>query len=130
MRRFVLHRVKDDSGISGTGKVLEGCVTSSGKCFCEWLGETPSDCIYPSFAAFNKIHVLSHPGTAVVVWLDSQEIQVEELIKAVQELREKLDKAITTAAAPIVRPHMNFNGTLCDSPKHKSMGGYCPDCQP
>jgi len=35
-KRFYLNRIKDETGISRTGRVLEGVLTQSGKVFVEW----------------------------------------------------------------------------------------------
>lgn len=129
MRRFYMERVRDESGISGTGKVLEGCVTSSGKCFVEWLGDVPSDCIYPSFNSFKKVHVDSHPHTAVIVWLDTQELRLEELMSEVSKLKEKLELAIAFGLVKPAPTGKGFHGT-CHSSKHKTDSGYCVDCMP
>lgn len=80
MRRFFMHRHIDQSGISGTGKVLEGVVTSSGKCFVEWRPPVTSDCIYPSFEMFKKIHLDGHPGCSEIIWMDPEEHEVIAVI--------------------------------------------------
>jgi hypothetical protein len=52
----------DESGVSGTGKVLEGCIFSDGTCVIRWCTpKTPSTTgIYDSFKDFYKIHVEAH----------------------------------------------------------------------
>lgn len=63
-------RESDESGVSGTGKVLEGCVFKDGTTVIRWCvnGKPNSTAIYESFEAFELIHVTSHPtnGTKFV----------------------------------------------------------------
>jgi hypothetical protein len=66
---FEMIRHNDDSGISGTGVVAEGCVFSTGKTIVQWLGATPCIHAWDSFAAFKKIHIDSHPdNNTELVW--------------------------------------------------------------
>lgn len=63
VRTFEVFRVEDETGISGSGKVLEGCVFSDGECVVRWVAETSpghSTSIFPSFGSFMSIHVSPH----------------------------------------------------------------------
>ncbi len=70
-RRFYMMRHSDVSGVSGTGKVLEGVQLPSGKIVVEWRPPLVSVCLYNSIADFEAIH--SHEGKANIVWLDDKE---------------------------------------------------------
>lgn len=67
MKVFQMIRQKDESKISGTGKVLEGVVFPSGKCVVCWNSETPSIEVWDSFEAFHKIHIGSHPSNGTIL---------------------------------------------------------------
>ena len=68
---FEMIRHNDDSGISGTGLILEGCVFSTGKCVVTFNGPTPSIIVWDSFDQFKKIHIDSHPdNNTELVWYD------------------------------------------------------------
>jgi len=72
MQAFEMIRKADESGVSGTGKVLEGIVFGDGQTVIRWC--TPhtaaSTAIYPDFASFKKIHIDSHPTNGTeIVWL-------------------------------------------------------------
>lgn len=69
-RRFFLLRLKDETGISRTGRVLEGIVTQSGKVIAEWRPPHSTVGIYKDFNEFKLIHVDCHPSCNKVVWLD------------------------------------------------------------
>lgn len=69
-KRFYLNRTNDETGISRTGRVLEGCLLQSGKVVTEWRPPMSTIGIYNSFDEFLKIHVLCHPSCSEVVWLD------------------------------------------------------------
>lgn len=66
---FKMIRNDDDSGISGTGTVVEGVVYSDGSVVVRWLGATPCKAHWDSFDAFKKIHIESHPdNNTEIVW--------------------------------------------------------------
>ena len=68
MRRFYLNRFRDCSGISGTGRVLEGVLFPSGKVVVEWKGDHHSIGVYESIEEFFFVH--SHGDSAELVWID------------------------------------------------------------
>jgi hypothetical protein len=63
MRRFVMHRERDVSGVSGTGVVLEGVLFSTGVVVIHWLTPPPrgSISVFDSIDQFLAIHVAPHP---------------------------------------------------------------------
>ena len=63
MRRFVMHRHHDASGVSGTGLVLEGVLFSTGVVVIHWLTPPPrgSISVFDSLDQFLGIHVKPHP---------------------------------------------------------------------
>jgi hypothetical protein len=72
---FTLIRNKDATGISGTGKVLDGVVFHTGQVVVCWRTDTNQEtgfssiAIYPSWEAFKHIHIDSHPeNESEVVW--------------------------------------------------------------
>jgi hypothetical protein len=73
MRRFYLSRIKDETGVSRTGRVLEGVLTQSGKVVTEWRPPHSTIGIYNSMEEFMLIHVDCHPSCNEVVWLDLDE---------------------------------------------------------
>ncbi len=70
-KRFVLQRVEDESGISGTGVVAEGTLFTSGKVALAWVSDICSVTIYNSIEEVVAIH--SHGGKTQVVWLDVED---------------------------------------------------------
>jgi hypothetical protein len=70
MRRFYLDRTKDETGVSRTGRVLEGVLTQSGRVIVEWRPPHASLGIYGSLAEFCTIHVDCHPSCSTIIWLD------------------------------------------------------------
>lgn len=67
MTLFQLHRIEDESGVSGTGIVAEGVVFTSGKCAMCWLTKHTSVAVYDSIADLEAIH--GHNGKTRVVYL-------------------------------------------------------------
>ena len=68
MRRFLLQRDVDVSGVSGTGIVAAGVQFADGTVVMRWLGETPSTVIHSSLANVERIH--GHGGNTQVDWID------------------------------------------------------------
>lgn len=79
-RLFTLIRKIDPSGISGTGRVLDGVIFHTGQVVTCWrtdlnVNEKGIDAystlgIYPSYEAFLHVHVKPHPdGASVVTFL-------------------------------------------------------------
>lgn len=68
IRRFVLNRSEDFSGISGTGVVAEGLEFSDGSCVLRWRTKYSSTCIYKSILELEHIH--GHEGRTKVVFID------------------------------------------------------------
>jgi hypothetical protein len=68
--RFYLNRIQDETGVSRTGRVLEGVLTQSGKVITEWRPPMSTIGIYNTLQEFLTIHVDCHPSCNEVVWLD------------------------------------------------------------
>lgn len=68
MRRFILRRHADVSGISGTGIVAEGVLFSTGYCAMTWLGPLTSLTFFHSPEVLINIH--GHGGKTVMEFLD------------------------------------------------------------
>jgi hypothetical protein len=78
MRRFVMHRVHDVSGVSGTGLVLEGVLFSTGVVVVHWLTPPPrgSISVFDSLDQFLAIHVRPHPDNeSMIVFEDGEQLQ-------------------------------------------------------
>jgi hypothetical protein len=68
MRRFLLHRTSDATGMSGTGVVAEGVQFLDGNIAMHWLSTHTSTAIYADIIDVETIH--GHHGDTTVVWLD------------------------------------------------------------
>ncbi len=70
-RLFTMIRTHDISGVSGTGRVLDGVVFGNGKVSVCWRHSMNSVAIYDSFECFLSIHVDSHPTNETeIIWLN------------------------------------------------------------
>lgn len=68
MRRFLLRRVQDVNGVSGTGIVAEGVMFSSGWVALTWLTHLNSMAFYHSIDTLTTIH--GHEGRTQVEFVD------------------------------------------------------------
>lgn len=71
-RLFSLIRHMDESGISGTGRVLDGVIFHTGQVVICWRTDLNSEklgyssiAIYPSWEAFLQVHIQPHPPGAM-----------------------------------------------------------------
>jgi hypothetical protein len=65
---FVLNRIDDESGVSGTGIVAEGVEFSDGTAVLRWRSHIASTAVYDSIRALNAIH--GHDGKTKVRYLN------------------------------------------------------------
>lgn len=76
---FTLVRHMDETGVSGTGRVLDGVVFHTGQVVVCWRTDLNPDqpgfsslAIYPSWEAFLHVHVHPHPdGAAEIHFFDT-----------------------------------------------------------
>jgi len=67
LRRFVLRRAADPTGVSGPGLVAAGVQLPSGKCVMEWA---PPSGITLHASAAELIAIHGHGGATVLEWID------------------------------------------------------------
>jgi hypothetical protein len=68
MRRFVMDRDVDVSGVSGTGVVAEGVVFTDGTAVLRWTVEYKSTAVYNSVGELISVH--GHGGSTRLHWID------------------------------------------------------------
>ena len=74
MKLFQMIRNADESGVSGTGKVLQGVVFDDGTVCVRWCvdGKANSTVFYNSFKDFKAIHIDSHPTNGSEIhWINA-----------------------------------------------------------
>jgi hypothetical protein len=78
MRRFIMRREFDCSGVSGTGVVLEGVAFSTGVVVIHWLTPPPrgSISVFDSLDQFLAIHVRPHPTNRTLLEFEDGEHMV------------------------------------------------------
>lgn len=82
MRRFLLWRKQDPTGVSGTGIVAEGIQFADGVCGVRWHGEHATTTIHASLASVKHIHL--HGGATRILWADPAQSGPQEA----SEIRE------------------------------------------
>jgi hypothetical protein len=69
LRTFHFERLEDTSGVSGCGRVAEGCLfTDTGEAVVHWLGKCGSINIYHSLADVEFVH--GHGNKTKIVFDD------------------------------------------------------------
>lgn len=73
-RLFTMIRRADESGVSGTGRVLDGAVFHTGQVVVCWRSDLNIDqpgfsslAVYASWEAFLHVHVRPHPANATEI---------------------------------------------------------------
>lgn len=78
MRRFFLDRQLDASGVSGRGRVAEGCEFDNGWCALTWMTGKATLAWYSSIEELESIH--GHGGATRITWVDEEnEVKDEDL---------------------------------------------------
>jgi hypothetical protein len=72
IRTFTVHRHYDETGVSGEGIVIEGCVLATGQCLVHWLYPPPRGgiAIFDSMSDFVKVHINPHPSNRTIITYD------------------------------------------------------------
>ena len=73
---FTICRQGDESGVSGTGVVIEGVQYATGQVVLHWLTPVPrgSIAIFESLNEFKKVHVNPHPDNKTIIkWSDGRQ---------------------------------------------------------
>lgn len=66
MRTFELHRIEDETGVSGTGIIAQGIQFDDGSCSLRWLTEHKSTALYEDIRTLERIH--GHNGKTKIVY--------------------------------------------------------------
>lgn len=77
MRRFLLIRHEDESGISGVGPIAEGVQFMNGQCVLNWITEHQSMGIYPNIREMMAIH--GHGGKTIIHFYDKEFSKPEDV---------------------------------------------------
>lgn len=89
MRIFYLNRIKDISGMSGTGRVADGIEFGDGHVALRWNTNTASTEIWDSIAQVEQIH--GHEGATEIVFLeDDKDDEYVEDMPNIHELEKSL----------------------------------------
>jgi hypothetical protein len=88
IRTFTMCRRSDETGISGTGVVVEGVLLATGQVILHWLSPPPigSIAIFNSMNDFVEIHILSHLNNGTIITFDDGEQMVYN-IDGTKEIR-------------------------------------------
>lgn len=75
-RLFSMIRQADESGVSGTGRVLDGALFHNGQVVICWRSQAhpySSLGIYPTWEDFEFLHITSHPTNGTIIeWHDER----------------------------------------------------------
>lgn len=66
MRGFTLHRMDDETGVSGTGVVAWGVVWPDKSVSMRWVSATPSFLSYQCIEHVQAVH--GHHGKTIIIW--------------------------------------------------------------
>lgn len=70
-RRFMLVRVEDETGVSGTGVVAWGLEFPDGHAVTRWNSKIAQTCAWDSIADVVAVH--GHDGKTRIRWLDEED---------------------------------------------------------
>ena len=70
MRRFVLQRKVDISGVSGTGIVAEGVEFSDGSVVLRWISNNPTSVVFHDNGLESVEAIHGHQGSTIIHFID------------------------------------------------------------
>ena len=75
IRAFTVYRNDDESGVSGTGVVIEGVKLATGQAVIHWLYPPPRGgiAVFDSMDDFIKVHVLPHQINKTIITYEDGE---------------------------------------------------------
>jgi len=75
IRAFTVYRDDDQTGVSGTGVVIEGVKLATGQAVIHWLYPPPRGgiAIFDSMDDFIKVHILPHPTNKTIITYEDGE---------------------------------------------------------
>tara|TARA_A100001391_G_C5047614_1_gene272535 strand:- start:397 stop:804 length:408 start_codon:yes stop_codon:yes gene_type:complete len=99
IRTFTVCRINDESGVSGTGIVIEGITLATGQCVVHWLYPAPrgSIAMFDSISDFATVHIKPHPGNeTIITYEDGEQVHYRDdgsvLTKPAQEEEEEINE--------------------------------------
>ena len=100
IRTFTVCRINDESGVSGTGIVIEGIVLATGQCVVHWLYPAPrgSIAMFDSITDFATVHIKPHPGNeTIITYEDGEQVHYKDdgsiLTKPAPEEEEEINES-------------------------------------
>jgi len=77
IRTFTVARKFDETGVSGTGVVIEGVTLATGQCIVHWLYPPPRGgiAIFDSMNDFINVHIGPHPANKTIITYQDGEQQ-------------------------------------------------------
>jgi len=75
IRSFTVYRNADESGISGTGVVIEGVKLATGQAVIHWLYPPPRGgiAVFDSMDDFIKVHIVPHSTNKTIITYEDGE---------------------------------------------------------
>ena len=77
LKPFILNRLEDESGVSGTGLVAVGVMFPSGHCVLEWLVPPRTMGWYENPDDIVAVH--GHNGKTMMLWLNGGNIDLDKI---------------------------------------------------
>jgi hypothetical protein len=96
-RTFDVIRREDETGVSGTGIVVEGIVFSDGTCVTRWVSQLSpgrSTVVWDSFGAFVSIHISPHlDNKTQIIFSDGEMYEGAQKVKNARKPRKRRETA-------------------------------------
>lgn len=120
MKRFYLQRNTDASGVSGCGKVAEGCQFDTGWCALVWLTGKAAMSYYPDIETLEGIH--GHQGMTKVVFVDDESSNF-----VIQREERPGDRAEVTIAGEKLDGRRRTSAVFCEHANEMPQRCPCDD---
>lgn len=88
MRRFILQRNEDVTGVSGTGLVVEGIQFSDGRCAYRWFTKEMPQTTVLADCIEDVVTVHGHGGKTRLIWIDTGDQEMIQAALASSEIHD------------------------------------------
>lgn len=88
MRRFILHRKEDATGMSGTGAVAYGVEFNNGMVVLSWDSKFTSVSTFTSISVVEQLHSHNGKDDTEVLWVDNKHLTPKQLLDIANDLLE------------------------------------------
>lgn len=127
MRRFILKRDEDETGMSGTGTVAYGVEFNNGMVVMSWDSKFTSVSTFTSISVVEQLHSHSGKDNTEVLWVDEKHRTPEHLLELAKKVLSSKAEEINEKKAREERRESTSEDTIPGSKSSMGVPGDSPE---